>query len=133
MRFFLFREINSNTGGFYNPPTLESANNSDPLLNAFRMRNSNERGFMQNMNMQPQMGQQNYGSQQNGQPRQQILPNINGFNPNFNSNNENMNNLNQSANKNSFDRSGPIPNPTPNPSSYNFKQKETLAVPNNSV
>ena len=99
------------------------------------MRNNNGGGFMQNMNMQPQMqmGQQNFGSQLNGQPIQQILPNINGFNPNFNLNNENMNNLNPAANKNSFDRSRPIPNPTPNPSSYNFKQKETLAVQNNSV
>lgn len=72
----------------------------DPLLDAFRMKNNNMRGF----NMPNQMGMnipQNF--------QQPMLPNVNGFNPNFN--NKYNGNLDNNNNM-------PLP-------SYNFKQRDS--------
>lgn len=115
----------NNQNGFYNPPSIDSMNNGDPLLNAYRMKNNlrGQPGFMNGMNM----GGFNM-NRFNGQGMQ--MPNLQGmpFNPqgmasNLNQFNTLNNNLNSNSNSNTM-------NNAQNPNTYNFKQKELTTNPN---
>lgn len=124
--------------GFYNPPSFNSLSNSnDALLNAFKMKNSQNNGFPFNNGMPNSFGV-GVGQMNTGLPNQQpspnqfynqpVLPNVNGFNPNFGV----LPPANADANQiNSFQGIQNMNTNLNSPNSYNFKQKESAAPLNN--
>jgi hypothetical protein len=147
LKFKLLLRKPISNDGFYNPPNLNSLSNiGDPVLNAFKMKNSQTNmsplmvngssqanimggfsGFnnMNGLNSPMGLQNQNFG--------QQLLPNINGFNPNMGVL-PGINNMNQVQGFQNAPQSSNLIPPstlTQAPSGYNFKQKEQAPSPVN--